>query len=965
MEALTPDQDSPNEFCYCNSMLNRTKILLKIGVVSLVAAWGVVPGGFCFAAPSARDDDTKRPDAADAGVFYERNVRAIFRAKCFKCHGEKKQEGGLKLSSPTGILKGGESGRVIRPGKPRNSLLIEKLVDGEMPPDKQDRLSKGQIEIIRRWIAKGARFRDSGLDGQQVTQHDVIPLVHLRCTVCHGTRRKEGGLDLRTKASMLKGGKSGPAIVPGKPAESLMLKKIKTGKMPPRRQIVSVSVKPMEPAEVELLARWIAQGAPEAPRAADQDTAEPESLLNDKDRQFWSFRTPKAVRVPAVTHRERVRNPIDAFLLRKLEPKGLSFSPEADRQTLLRRVSFDLTGLPPHPEAVESFLANADPLAYERLIDRLLSSPRYGERWGRYWLDLAGYSDSEGIQHSDIVRPFAYRYRDYVIQALNSDKPYDRFLLEQIAGDELADYENAKVITGEIYDNLVATAFLRFAADGTYANITNFALDRQKVIAHEFEILGSAVMGLTFKCVRCHAHKFDPIPHRDYYRLAAIFKGAFDEHDWLRPTRQSGTPGTNDRFLPYVTTEEREAWQAHQKQIQAEIDQLRAELKKQKGQPDSETAKKEKARLEQKIKELEGKKKTEPLIRALWDRGEPSPTYVLRRGNYLTPTELVQPGVPAVLTNKQAPFVVKPPWPGAKKSGRRLAFAKWLTDPGHPLTARVMVNRIWKHHFGQGIVTTLDNFGKAGARPTHPELLDWLVVEFVRSGWSIKHMHRLMLTSSVFRQRSEVTPRLERLDPENRLLSRMPLKRLEAEALRDTLLFVSGRLDERPFGPADQVKARGDGLVTSVGTDRGWRRSIYVLQRRTQIPTLLENFDLPPMSPNCVERSESVVAPQALHLLNNGFVHRLAEFFAQRIRSKVGTERAEQIEQIYLIAFGRRPTDEEQTLARESIERLARKWAAENNGGKNETKAASQAASRALTNFCHAVMNSAAFLYVD
>jgi hypothetical protein len=630
-----------------------------------------------------------------------------------------------------------------------------------------------------------------------------------------------------------------------------------------------------------------------------------------------------------------VRNPVDSFVLEKLEEKGASLSPEADRLTLLRRATFDLTGLPPTPEEVEEFLADTGPRAYERRVDRLLSSPRYGERWGRYWLDLAGYSDSEGGQEIDRVRPQAYRYRDYVIRSLNRDKPYDRFLMEQIAGDELTDYRNAETLTEEIYDNLVATGFLRMAPDSTYAGITGFVPDRLEIIDDELEVLTSAVMGLTLRCARCHSHKFDPLPQRDYYRLAAIFKGAYDEHDWLDPKKR--------RYLPYAPADELRVWKAHDKKLRAEIHVIKASLaEKQKEfarkhaekKPDKEALTKLEPAFakaakeaEKKLQAIKAREKPKPRIRALWDRGEPTPTYTLKRGDYLSQGRLVGPGVPAVLTDGKTPFEAEPPFPGAKSTGRRLAFARWLTEPQNPLTARVMVNRIWKHHFGSGLVRTLDNFGTTGARPTHPALLDWLAVEFVRRGWSLKSLHRLLMTSSSYRQSSEVTAAHAELDPENRLLSRMPLRRMEGETLRDSLLHLAGRLDLTPFGPADDIHARGDGLVLAASDRKLWRRTIFIQQRRTARLTILDNFDLPRMSPNCVERRESIVVTQALHLLNNGRIHELSRYFAERVWREAGPGTAAQVERAYLIALGREPTSEERSLALASLEELTGDWA--------------------------------------
>ena len=821
-----------------------------------------------------------------------------------------------------------------------------------------------------------------------ITQHDVIPILLRRCTVCHGLHRQEGKLDLRSKAAMLHGGKSGPAIILGKPEESLLIRKCRAGQMPPRERLVEVSVKPIETSEIDVLAKWIAAGAPEIAIRPDVATTSPDPLVSDADRDFWAFKPPRSVQVPPVRNSKRVRNPIDAFILQKLEQKGLTFAPEADQLTLLRRVYYDLTGLPPTPREIEQYLqaAKANPeKAYEQLIDQLLASPRYGERWARFWLDLAGYADSEGKREQDLFRPNAWRYRDYVIRSFNSDKRYDRFLLEQIAGDELVDYEQAPEITPEIYDNLVATGFLRLAPDATWANITGYVPDRLEVIADEMDILGSAVMGLTLKCARCHNHKFDPIPQRDYYRLLDVFKGAYDEHDWLKPDVRPGLgPVSQDflggRLLPFVTSAERRAWEARNAKIQREIHELQSELDRKAsawtaGLPKflhfdrarlsavSEAFRKECEETENRIRALQSQRSPEPMVQALWDRGEPSPTYIYSRGDSLKPGRLVGPGVPSVLTDGKTPFDPKPPWPGAKKTGRRLAFARWLTQPDHPLTARVEVNRLWQRHFGTGIVATLGNFGKVGAAPSHPGLLDWLAREFVQQGWSIKAIHRLMMLSATYRQSSIVTGDAERIDPANSLFSRMPLRRLDAEQLYDSLLCVAGRLDGTCYGPADNVQIRRDGLITPTESPAGWRRLIYVKQMRKQMPTHLENFDFPQMNPNCLERRDSTVAPQALHLMNNGMVQRLAEQFSQRAAREAGADPARRVERIYLIALGRKPNEDESKVALESLAEFSRQWTRQtSSSGKLDPQSATL---KALATFCHGIMNSAAFLYVD
>jgi hypothetical protein len=891
---------------------------------------------------------TQSPAAqAEESVRFEKQIQPLLAVKCGKCHGEEKQTAELNLATSAGLTRGGESGAVIVAGKPEESPLYEKIHAGEMPPEDNPQLAPAEIELIRRWIAEGARLPESS-SGPAITQHQIVPLMLLRCTVCHGGRRKEADLDLRTKEGMLRGGKSGPAVVPGKPEESLLIKRIKAEEMPPRRLLVSVSVKPMEASELKLLERWIAAGLPESPVGPDVATTEPDKVVTDEDRNFWSFRPPSKVCPPQLTANDQalVRNPIDAFLLAKLREHGLSFSPEADRPTLIRRLTFDLIGLPPNPEDVAAFVADDSPLAYERLVERLLASPHYGERWGRHWLDVAGYADSEGAQNEDRIRPNMWRYRDYVIRAFNSDKPYDRFLHEQLAGDELADYESAAEITDEIYDNLAATGFLRTAPDRTFAGITNFVPDRLEVIADEMQILGSAVMGLTLHCARCHSHKFDPLPQRDYYRLAATLKDALDEHDWMAP---------EVRQLKFVTTVERKAWEQHEQEITARL----APLQEQLAAEQDEAAKK---KLQEQINGINGERRPEPTIRALWSRGEPSPTYVLKRGNYLTPGVEVGPGIPSVLTDGKTPFVVQPPWPGANTTGRRLALARWLTAPDHPLTARVAANRLWKHHFGAGLVTTLGNFGKTGSAPTHPELLDYLAMEFVRSGWSIKAMHRLMVTSAAYRQSSQLTPELAAADPDNRWLSRMPLRRLEAEVVRDSLLSVAGQLDETPFGPPDDVQERSDGLVTVKSASGSGRRSVYVLHRRTKLPTILESFDSPQMGPNCLERGESIVAPQALHMLNNAAVHDLAQRFAERAQGEAGADVASQVVRVHELAFGVAPSAEERSLALDSLEKLTQAWQAKL-GDAPEAK--QQAADHALVNYCHAILNSTQFIYID
>jgi mono/diheme cytochrome c family protein len=1000
----------------CNSVFVFIRVHLRLLAISV----NTLRLALCLAALCVVVLFSGRSAVAAEPPDYAADVAPIFKAKCLKCHGETDRKAELDLRSLASLLKGGESGPAITAKDPEQSLLFEKVASGEMPPAKKDRLTEAELDTIRRWIEAGVAADAGGRAAEDVNQHDVIPILLRRCTVCHGARQQEGGLDLRTKASIMRGGKGGSAIVPGKPDESLLIKKIRAGEMPPITRLIEVSIKPIEPAETDVLVNWISRGAPEADIAPDVATNSPDPLVTDKDRDFWSFRPPLPVEPPVVKNSARVKNPIDAFILARLEQQGWELSREADRAALLRRVTFDLTGLPPEPADLQAFLNDNRADAYDRVVDRLLDSPRYGERWGRHWLDLAGYSDSEGKREQDIGRDPAWRYRDYVIKAFNADKPYDRFLLEQIAGDELADYEHAPEITEEMYWNLVATGFLRMAPDPTWYNLTNFIPDRLDVVADEIDIFSSTVLGLTMKCARCHTHKFDPIPHRDYFRLVDIFKGAFDEHDWMKSNWHNGLSHgeRSDRDLPFVSTIERRAWEEHNAGLQGEIAKLQAVLEEQarvlsqklqaerlaqipetirgdvqkmldtpanertaiqvylaeKFEKTLRISRHELLKLDAEFKKLsdetgkqvaalEVQKRPEPKIRALWDRGEPSPTYIYRRGDFLTPARLVGPGVPSMLTDGKTPFEIVPPWPGANKTGRRLALARWLTRPDHPLTARVMVNRIWRHHFGVGLVKTLDNFGKTGTPPTHPELLDWLARRLVVNRWSVKSMHRLIVTSATYRQSSAVSPAQETADPENTMYSRMPLTRLSSDQLYDTLLLVAGQLDATQFGPADPVDARGDGLVTPRRTARGWRRSLYTQQQRKIVTTALESFDFPLMNPNCSDRRDSTVVLQALHLLNNGMVAELSDAFARRIEAEVGSDPARQIERVYLIALGRAPDAEDLALGQASLVKLTGRWAKPAGNGAAPDR--DEAARKALATYCHAIVNSAEFLYVD
>ena len=933
--------------------------------------------------------------AAEEEPVFESQIQPLLADKCGKCHSDKVRKGGLNLATMNGVHRGGESGESAVAETVDDSMLWIMVDGGGMPPEDEPQLTEKELALIRRWIAGGARSESPDQPEEETrSQHDVLPIVLLRCTTCHGPRLQEGGVDLRTPASMRKGGDNGPALVPGDPDGSLMIQRIESGACPPRELLLKFFVKRPPTSEVAILREWIAAGAPEVDVPADVATNAPDPLVTDEDRQHWAFQPVRTL---------SSATSIDEFILRRLQEQGLEFSPQADRDTLVRRAYLDLTGLPPSLDEWREWRSSDDPSWYRNMIDHLLASPRYGERWGRYWLDLAGYADSEGGVSADPVREVAWKYRDYVIDAFNNDKPYDRFLLEQLAGDELIDCEAATEVTEEMVENLVATGFLRMGIDQTGSRTMNFVPERLGVIDDAITIVSSGLMGLTMGCCRCHSHKYDPLPQRDYYRFKAVFQGALDEHDWLSFKTRSLSVATSDhrrrvnevnpplarelksleaRLKQAVTDRQLALLRAHYPR-QSEDDRQatlvalkvadnnrtlpqrnlvemlqRAELVPEMQQPepvvDAQAAIQS---IEREIAQLRRRMEPPLAIRALWDRGEPSPTYVLLRGEHNKPGHLVGPGVPSALTDGRTPFSYEPPFPdGTPKTGRRLAFARWLTQPDHPLTARVMVNRIWYHHFGSGLVKTLENFGRQGEDPSHPELLDWLAATFVERGWSVKEMHRLIMNSRTYRQSSRVTDERLQADPQNRLLSRMPLQRMNAEALRDSLLFVTGSLDETPGGLPDPVTVDRNGLVSVQPSQEGrWRRSVYLQYRRTEIPSMMDTFDYPEMGPNCLTRSVSTVSPQSLMLMNNKHVRQLAVAFAERVERSLPVstshDQGERVDAIYSLALSRLPTDEERELGVESLKSLESAWQGDPHG--------------ALVTYCHTILNSAAFLYVD
>lgn len=616
-----------------------------------------------------------------------------------------------------------------------------------------------------------------------------------------------------------------------------------------------------------LLAAWTVS-------AAAKDSASPGS------GDHWSFQPLERPALPTVSDPSQVRNPVDRFILARLEAKGLRMSPEADRATLIRRLSFDLTGLPPTPEEVDAFVDDTSPKAYERLVDRLLASPAYGERWAQHWLDVARFAESDGFEH-DKVRKDAWRYRDWVIGALNDDLPFDKFVQWQIAGDELA---------SEREDAALATGFLLCGPDMPDINSSD---ERRHIVLNEMtSTIGAAFLGLTLNCAQCHTHKYDPITHADFYRLRAFFENI----DFPKRHKQ--------------------------------LDPVFAE-----------------------------------------EDATPPDSFVMLRGDFRSKGEKIAPGFPSIANPMQAAYETPRVSDDAASSMRRKELALWLSRPDHPLTLRVTVNRLWMHHFGKPLVATPNDFGTMGEPPTHPELLDWLATELPRRNWSLKAMHRLLVTSAAWRQASTGSgaPWDRKLaeDPDNRLLSRMNRHRLSGEALRDAMLHISGRLNPKRGGPGfrpplpEEVTVtllKGQWPVTENRSEH-YRRSIYLFARRNLRFPMFDVFDRPDALASCARRSESTTAPQSLALLNSRFTLERSRDLADSIAKKAGDQPTDPVRLAYRKVLGRGPTANELELGRQFLSRQTERI--------QNRETDPQARPDALTDLCLALFNLNAFVYVD
>ena len=749
-----------------------------------------------------------------------------------------------------------------------------------------------------------------------------------------------------------------------------------------------------------LLSVVVLAGLTAQPRAAGRDRE-----FTPEERQFWSLQKIAAVSPPAVRHHQWVRTPIDAFILDRLESKRIDPAPRADAITLLRRAYFDLIGLSPTPEAVADFLADQSPDAFAKVVDRLLASPQYGERWGRHWLDLARYAESEGFK-ADETRPNVWRYRDYVINAFNTDKPYDRFVREQLAGDELWPGDP---------DARIATAFNRHYPDES--NARNLLQRRQEILDDVTDTVGAVFLGLTYGCARCHNHKFDPILQTDYYRLQAFFANMrADDEIVLTPAHEVEQHRTKLATWEEKTRAVRERIEAieapkrtelvddfvtkYPPEIQTAIAKSPTErtpiewLMYYKAKPYLDPASHEYIATSRAIgNALKGDAKQAwqaakaelqtfadlypselPIGTGIVDAGRNAPpTHTLRLGVYDRKMEPVEPGFLTILAPGSA--AITPP-AGVESTGRRTALAHWIARPDNPLTARVMVNRIWHYHFGRGLVATPSNFGAAGDRPSHPELLDWLAGELVRQGWSVKAMHRVIMSSNAYQQASVVdTPAAAEIDPQNALLWRFPRHRLEGEAIRDAALAVSGELNVKMGGPSvfpelpPGMASRG-GWKTSEGAERN-RRSVYVFVRRNTRYPMFESFDMPDTHESCPRRDVTTSPIQALTMLNSAPVMEWAEGLAARVLERGHADREAQIAVAYKLAYSRPPTSEESKMAFDFFERHRAIVAARaRSGGKlagvGSLPAGVDAVDAAtLVDFCHMLINSNEFVYIN
>jgi hypothetical protein len=761
------------------------------------------------------------------------------------------------------------------------------------------------------WLAfSGVARADVATDPAAVAffETKVRPLLAEHCFKCHSTTaaKLKGDLYLDSREGLLRGGELGQVVTPREPDKSLLIDAIGYQaelKMPPTGRL--------QPQEIADLTKWVEMGAPwsgvagptpPAKKASSEKTDALKARLN-----HWAWQPVKAVDPPVVKESAWVRNPIDRFILAKLEASNLKPAPPADKRVLIRRAYYDLIGLPPTPSAVEAFADDSAPDAYEKLVESLLDNPHYGEKWGRYWLDLVRYAETNSYER-DNAKPNIWRYRDYVIRSFNDDKPYDRFLKEQLAGDELPDADKNP-------DNFIATGFYRLGIwDDEPADKEQHRADQLDDIV---TTIGNVMLGVTIDCARCHDHKIDPVPQKDYYRLTAFLTnltdyqngGARDERAFFAPDKEGGREEFERKSAAH--SERVRAARLAVEEVQRDYNQL-----VEGEQPDASKRKSIEVdgsrvlgearfrRYKQLVKALQKAEQEEPdadkaLVVA--ERGPTAPdTFVMLRGSAHALGDKVEPGFLTPLGGGDA--VIPKPAPGAKTSGRRTVLANWIASPDNRQTARVMANRIWQYHFGRGIVRSSNDFGMKGDPPTHPELLDWLAKEFVARGWSMKSMHRLLMTSSAYRMSSVGDPAALAKDPRNDLFWRFDMRRLTAEELRDSVLATNGTLNLDMFGPSVYPSIPRAVLAGQSVPGKGWytsdpekaaRRSVYIHVKRSLRVPIIEAFDGAETDKSCPVRFVTVQPTQALSMVNGSFMNDEAAKLAKRVTKEAWDTRSQ------------------------------------------------------------------------
>jgi hypothetical protein len=750
-------------------------------------------------------------------------------------------------------------------------------------------------------IAPGEQLKEPlpVADAEVFFTSKIRPVLEGTCFRCHGGEKVRGGLRVDSRAALLKGGEYGPALVPGDAGKSLLIQALRHAhddiKMPPGKKLPATVV--------NAFVTWIDNGAPW-----------PKVLTAFRVKNHWSFEPVTKIEPPADVSGWSA-NPIDRFVAAKLREHGLEPTGLADKRTLIRRATFDLIGLPPTPQEVEAFVADNSPDAFAKVVERLLASSHYGERWGRHWLDVVRYADTGGFE-ADYFYPNAWKYRDYVIRALNADKPFDRFLHEQIAGDELWPEDESAVTASGLY--CVGPVL---AESAMHANQLEY-----EWLTDAVDTTGAAFLGLTVGCARCHDHKYDPLTQKDYFALQAIF--AASDRPYSAKVRLLRIKGLNGLLSEAPVPKEL-------------LSDPRCKL-----QTD------------------------EAVGLRLFHRQVPMTVLLLHRGELNKPGEAVKPAFPAALVaaDNAADFA------GVSPKKLRAKFAHWLTAPENPLTARVLVNRVWGWHFGQAIVRTPNDFGAQGEPPTHPELLDWLAQDLMEHGWSFKRLHRLIMLSQTYRMQSVAGGRALKVDPQNRLLWHFPRHRLEGEVIRDALLACAGSLNKKPFGPAVVPPLGSQELTGLFDVKTKWpvtkdpaehtRKSVYLLVRRTFVYPLFAAFDPPEVMTSCAQRTPTVVPAQALALLNSPLAREQAAAFARRLLQECGDQPQKQVAHAWQLAFGRDITQAETDRAvlfllnrTATLARIA--------DGQSTEKSVAPAAEIALAELCLALFNANEFVFVD